>query len=80
MNNKLISLRMHEKLLEEIDLLVSEGLYHNRTEFIKEAVRGKVLDHRERFLAENQAPAKQLSKLKQQENNEATKQAFKGVH
>ncbi len=76
MKNKLISLRMHERLLEEIDLLVGEGLYHNRTEFIKEAVREKILEHKERFPAENTASPESHNP----EEAEAIRQAFKGVH
>jgi len=37
MNN--ISIRLPKKLLEEIDLLVTEGTYANRTEALRDAAR-----------------------------------------
>lgn len=37
MNN--ISIRLPDKLLEEIDLLVQEGTYANRTEALRDAAR-----------------------------------------
>ncbi len=46
MTNILISLRFPEKLLEEIDLIVKEGHFSNRTEFIKNAVRLELREYR----------------------------------
>jgi len=36
---KTISLRVPDKLLDEIDTLVNKGLYANRTEALREAAR-----------------------------------------
>lgn len=36
---KLISLRLPDKILEEIDNLVAQGLYANRTEALREGAR-----------------------------------------
>ena len=36
---KVISLRLPDKLIEEIDELVSSGMYANRTEALREAAR-----------------------------------------
>jgi len=36
---KLISLRFPDKLLEEIDLLVEQGSYANRTDALRDAAR-----------------------------------------
>lgn len=36
---KTVSLRLPDKLLKEIDILVELGLYANRTEVLREAAR-----------------------------------------
>jgi Arc/MetJ-type ribon-helix-helix transcriptional regulator len=36
---KVVSLRLPDKLIEEIDDLVSSGMYANRTEALREAAR-----------------------------------------
>lgn len=36
---RIISLRLPEKILEEIDSLVSQGMYANRTEALREGAR-----------------------------------------
>lgn len=46
MTNTLISLRFPKKLLEEIDGIVKEGHYSNRTEFIKSAARQELWKHK----------------------------------
>ncbi len=42
MATEMINVKLDNKFLEEIDALVESKGYHNRTEFIREALREKV--------------------------------------
>tara|TARA_Y100000294_G_C8484958_1_gene308318 strand:+ start:254 stop:514 length:261 start_codon:yes stop_codon:yes gene_type:complete len=42
MVTEMISLKLDNKFLEDIDSVVKRGRYHNRTEFIRNALREKV--------------------------------------
>ena len=44
MATEMITLKLDDKFLDDIDAAVKKGKYHNRTEFIREALRGKVED------------------------------------
>jgi Arc/MetJ-type ribon-helix-helix transcriptional regulator len=48
MANKLVNLRLDAKLLGEVDAVAKEGLYSNRTDFIKSALRKAIDDFRTR--------------------------------
>jgi Arc/MetJ-type ribon-helix-helix transcriptional regulator len=43
-----ISLRLPKKLLEEIDSVVSEGMFQSRSDFIREAIRQYLIRLEER--------------------------------
>ena len=51
MVNRIINLRLGDKLLKEIDLIVRSETYESRTEFIKEALR-QAVGERNRLLGE----------------------------
>lgn len=42
MSNKMINLRLGDRLIREIDKAVKEELYENRTEFIRAILREKI--------------------------------------
>ena len=42
MSTEMITLKLDSKFLKDIDLTVTKGGYHNRTEFIRNALREKV--------------------------------------
>lgn len=46
MGGKLVNLRLDERLLKEADAVAKEGLYSNRTDFIREAIRKAIDDFR----------------------------------
>lgn len=48
MANKLVNMRMSTELLKAVDDTVEEGLYSSRSAFIKEVVRKRVEEYRER--------------------------------
>ncbi len=50
MAGKLINLRLGEKLLREIDLVVKAETYESRTEFIKAALRNAIEEHKNKHL------------------------------
>jgi Arc/MetJ-type ribon-helix-helix transcriptional regulator len=45
MVGKLVNLRLDEKLLKDIDAVVKESNFSNRTEFVKSAVRKMIDDY-----------------------------------
>jgi len=51
MVNRIINLRLGDKLLKEIDSIVTSETYESRTEFVKEALR-RAVDERNRFSGE----------------------------
>jgi len=53
MANNLVHLRLGEKLIKEIDLIVERETFENRSEFIKEALRKEVEEHRKKELIES---------------------------
>ena len=42
MSTEMITMKLDSRFLKDIDLTVSKGGYHNRTEFIRNALREKV--------------------------------------
>jgi Arc/MetJ-type ribon-helix-helix transcriptional regulator len=50
MANILVNFRFEPNLLKEIDKVIKEGLYSNRTEFIKTAVRNELSDYQKKKL------------------------------
>ncbi len=42
MTTEMITMKLEDKFLKEIDALVEKSNYHNRTEFIREALREKI--------------------------------------
>lgn len=50
MANVLVNMRFSKGLLKEIDSILRDGLYSNRTEFVKEAVRKEISEYRKKQL------------------------------
>ena len=46
MSNKMINLRLGDRLIQEIDRAVKEELYENRTEFIRATLREKIKERK----------------------------------
>lgn len=50
MVNKLVNLRLNDKLLKAVDGIVKETTFSSRSEFIKEAIRDRIDEYRQREL------------------------------
>lgn len=50
MVNVLVNMRFSKVLLKEVDSVVKEGFYSNRTEFVKEAVRKELSEYKKKQL------------------------------
>ncbi len=50
MVNAMVNLRLGEKLLKEIDTVVKHSTYESRTEFIREALRKMLEEHKKQRL------------------------------
>jgi len=46
MTTEMITLKLDDKFLGDIDMVVKKDRYHNRTEFIREALRDKLEEAR----------------------------------
>ncbi|MFH1239627.1 MAG: hypothetical protein V1672_00235 [Candidatus Diapherotrites archaeon] len=53
MSNKMINLRLGNRLIQEIDKAVKEELYENRTEFIRAILREKLKERKTEKLIQN---------------------------
>lgn len=51
--NAMVNIRLGEKLLREIDAAVRNSTYGSRTEFIREALRKMLEEHRKKQLIES---------------------------
>lgn len=51
--NKMVNLRLGEKLLREIDSIVKRSTYESRTEFIRQALHKEVSEQKKKELIES---------------------------
>ncbi len=63
---RIVPIQFQEALLKEIENYIKQGLYSSKAEFIREAVRIKIIDLRKQLFFNNIKELKEIIKLRGQ--------------
>ena len=80
MENDILQVRLAPELIKNIDYLVKTGIYSNRSEVLRDAVRRLVLDKLIGIIPNKEDSVTQIRKLRQKLSKNMTKEEFDKIN